>query len=232
MFDWLKKENKTNKEIAINKFKKVGLTFEEADYLAQDIAELSLYADNNLFDGDEDNVNNLTEAYNDKYYMSTVDSIIDNNALIKDIAFTGILARNKGFNFEIRNAIKNSVFDYLEEANLDNTNFKEAFIHTLETAEINSKKDIHHTYDDVEFEESQMSVAVSRSMMEDNNWIFLHTNLKKSVEWLENNNWNKISNGSYVHPKPTEDGKYRKIEIRYDDNDFPILRAELIDKQP
>ena len=41
MFGWFKKEKKTNKELAIEKFKKIGLTFEESDYLAQDIAELS-----------------------------------------------------------------------------------------------------------------------------------------------------------------------------------------------
>jgi len=145
MFNWFKKENKSNKEIAIEKFKKVGLTFEEADYLAQDIAELSLFADNSLFD-EEDNVSSLSEAYNDKYYMFTVDSIIDNDSPIKDIAYTGILARDRGLNFEVRTAIKNSIFEYLDKSNLDNSNFKEAFIQTLETVELNLDKDIKHEY--------------------------------------------------------------------------------------
>jgi hypothetical protein len=161
MFNWFKKENKSNKEIAIDKFRKVGLTFEEADYLAQDIAELSLFTDNNLFD-EEDNVNNLSEAYNDRYYMSTVDSIIDNNSPLKDIAYTGILARDRGLNFEIRTAIKNSIFEYLERANLDNSNFKEAFIQTIETVKLNSKEDIQSKYEDIEIEEENLESYFSK----------------------------------------------------------------------
>jgi len=133
MFGWFKKEDKTNKEIAIQKFKKVGLTFEEADYLAQDVAELSLYADNNLFNGDEDNVNSLEEAYKDKYYMSTVDSISSGDLPIKDIAHTGIQARAMGLDFELRTAIKKSIFEYLERENLDNTHYREEFLQTLST---------------------------------------------------------------------------------------------------
>jgi len=126
-------EDKTNKEIAIEKFKKVGLTFDEADYLAQDVAELSLYADNNLFNEAEDNVHSFEEAYKDKYFMSTVDTIIDDSLPIKDIASTGIQARAMGLNFEIRTAIKKSVFEYLEKNKLDNTHFREVFIQTLST---------------------------------------------------------------------------------------------------
>ncbi|MGB5963979.1 MAG: hypothetical protein WBG65_00430 [Sulfurimonadaceae bacterium] len=135
MLGWFKKEDKTNKEIAIDKFKKAGLTFEEADYLAQDVAELNLYADNNLFHGNEDNVHSLEEAYKDKYYMSTVDTISNGSLPIKDIAYTGIQARAWGLNFEARTAIKKSVFEYLERNGLDNTHFKEAFMQTLNTVQ-------------------------------------------------------------------------------------------------
>lgn len=143
MLGWFRKEEKSNKEIAIKKFKKVGLTFEEADYLAQDIAELSVYADKTLFENENDNVQSIEDAYNDKYYMSTVDSIIENKLPIKDIAYTGIQARAMGLPFELRTAIKKSVFEYLERSNLDNTHFKEAFMQTLNTVqEKENKEDI------------------------------------------------------------------------------------------
>ena len=132
MFGWFKKEDKTNKEIAIEKFKKAGLTFEEADYLAQDVAELSLYADNNLFSNEEDNVHSIEEAYKDKYFMDTVDTIIRDNLPIKDIAYTGIQARAMGLTFEERMSLKNAVFNYLEKSNLDNSYYEEVFIRTLE----------------------------------------------------------------------------------------------------
>ena len=125
-----------NKEKAINKFKGAGLTFEEADYLAQDIAELSLYADSKLFTGEEDNVHSIEEAYKDKYYMSTVDQLLRENLPIKAIAYTGIQARAMGLNFEVRTAMKKSVFDYLEREELDNTHFKEAFMQTLNTVQV------------------------------------------------------------------------------------------------
>jgi len=184
MFNWFKKEDKSNKEIAIKKFKKAGLTFEEVDYLAQDIAELSLFADNNLFD-EEDNVNNLSEAYNDKYYMSTVDSIIDNDSPIKDIAYTGILARDRGLNFEVRTAIKNSIFEYLERSNLDNSNFKEAFIQTLETVELNSEEDIQPEYEDIEIEEENLESYFSK--------------LNKNIMQTTNEQLNKMKESGFTH---------------------------------
>ncbi len=128
-------EKTHNKEIAIKKFKKAGLTFEEADYLAQDIAELSLYADSNLFAGEEDNAHSIEEAYKDKYYMSTINQLLSDNLPIKDIAYTGIQARAMGLNFELRTAMKKSVFDYLEREELDNTHFKEVFMQTLNTVQ-------------------------------------------------------------------------------------------------
>ena len=186
MFNWFKKDKKTSKEIAIEKFKKAGLTFEEADYLAQDIAELSLFTDNNLFD-EEDNVNNLSEAYNDRYYMSTVDSIIDNNSPLKDIAYTGILARDRGLNFEIRTAIKNSIFEYLERANLDNSNFKEAFIQTLETVKLNSEEDIQPEYED---EEVEVEVEDLKSYF---------SKLNKNIMQTTNKQLNKMKESGFTH---------------------------------
>ena len=132
MFGWFKKENKTNKEIAIEKFKKAGLTFEEADYLAQDVAELSLYADNKLFSNEEDNVHSIEEAYKDKYFMDTVNTITKDNLPIKDIAYTGIQARAMGLTFEKRTSLKYTVFEYLEKNSLDNSYFREIYMHTLE----------------------------------------------------------------------------------------------------
>ena len=125
-----------NKEKAIKKFKEVGLTFEESDYLAQDIAELSLFTDSKLFAGEEANVHSIEEAYKDKNYMATVDHLIGNNLPIKAIAYTGIQARAMGLNFEVRTAMKKSVFDYLEREELDNTHFKESFMQTLNTVQV------------------------------------------------------------------------------------------------
>ncbi len=143
--DFSEKESEEvhNKEKAIKKFKEAGLTFEEADYLAQDIAELSLYADSKLFVGEEDNVYSIEEAYKDKYYMSTVDQLLSDNLPIKAIAYTGIQARAMGLNFEVRTAMKKSVFDYLEREELDNIHFKEAFMKTLNTVQVGeSTKDV------------------------------------------------------------------------------------------
>lgn len=97
-----------------------------------------------------------------------------------------------------------------------------------EDKEIEEENGIECKYDDAEFEQSQMAVAISRSMMENNNWIFLHTNLKETINWLENDGWDKQDNGIYTYPEECEDGTYKKLELKYDENNFPILKATLI----
>jgi hypothetical protein len=106
--------------------------------------------------------------------MSTVNSIIDNDSPIKDIAYTGILARDRGLNFEVRTALKNSIFEYLERSNLDNSNFKEAFIQTLETVELNSEEDIQPEYEDVELEEENLESYSSHKSSQ----IYVDTEIK------------------------------------------------------
>ena len=83
-------------------------------------------------------------------------------------------------------------------------------------------------YDDIPFNESDMSVAINRSMSSNSNWIFLHTNLNGAIQWLEDDNWEKQDSGVYIYPIATDDGKYKNIEVGIDSDDFPILRAGLM----
>jgi len=84
-------------------------------------------------------------------------------------------------------------------------------------------------YNDIEFDEGDMSVAINRSMMSNSDWIFLHTNFNGAIKWMEDDGWDKIDTGIYVYPTRTDDSKYKKIHVTYDNNGFPILKAELID---
>lgn len=86
------------------------------------------------------------------------------------------------------------------------------------------------TYSNVDFDEREMSVAVSRSIAFNSDWIFLHTNLNGAIKWLEDDNWEKQDSGAYVYPIPTDDGMYKHIEVGFDNNNFPILRAALMEK--
>jgi len=141
--EWLNNQNisinKRNKEIAINKFIHYGLSQEEGEYLAQDVAELSVYYDGEIFIDAEDSVKCIEEAYDDKYYMSTVDSIIEQRLPIKDIAYTGIQAKKKGLNFEERTNLKNIILSKLEDNNIDISNFKEYFLDTLNVVHSENK---------------------------------------------------------------------------------------------
>lgn len=84
-----------------------------------------------------------------------------------------------------------------------------------------------YKYDDAEFDEGQLSIAIQRSISS-NNWVFLHTNLAGTAQWLKKDNWNYYDDGIYIYPKPLDDKKYKKIQIDFDDNNFPILKASLI----
>jgi hypothetical protein len=84
-------------------------------------------------------------------------------------------------------------------------------------------------YDDVEFEEEQLSIAIQRSMQSNNDWVFLHTNLQQTAEWLQKDNWNYYNDGIYIYPKQLDNKKYKLIQINYDKNNFPIIKASLIE---
>ena len=377
MFGWFKKEDKTNKEIAIEKFKKAGLTFEEADYLAQDVAKLSLYGDNKLFSNEEDNVHSIEDAYKDKYFMDTVDTIIKDTLPIKEIASTGMKARAMGLAFEERMSLKNAVLNYLEKNNLDNSHYKEVFIQALESgdseeepsaliqllytqgwiddmdneqhiaitqqmidtmgeeqalsqfktifeecelwySQVNNpvtplqettslalnfgkgkleeiKYNILHekmlpldillntsnlkepikqaienaieneSFPEIEDEykdevaarfvqymqeevrlsivnkkennnenlekedlESQIAIAIQRSMVDNQERVWLHADLDEVVEWFRKDGWKEINNNVFIYPEAIENGKYKKVELAYDENNFSILRASLV----
>ncbi len=85
-------------------------------------------------------------------------------------------------------------------------------------------------YDDIEFDESDMSISISRSVASNSDWVFLHTNLNGAIQWLEDDNWEKQDSGVYVYSVATDDGKYKNIEVGFDNNNFPILRAGLMEK--
>lgn len=82
-------------------------------------------------------------------------------------------------------------------------------------------------YADTEFEKEQLLIAIQRSMSS-NNWVFLHTNLAETAQWLRKNDWNYYDNGIYIYPKPLDNKEYKKIQIDFDDNNFPIIKASLI----
>lgn len=152
--------------------------------------------------------------YTDKpYEFSTGDTRVFSKLALDFYRFhKEIMAKEKDMRLNLESIIEKTFSDEISE-----------------DEDIEEENSIEYKYDDVEFEESQMTVAISRSMMENNNWIFLHTNLKETIKWLENDGWDKQGNGIYTYPEQCEDGTYKKLEIKYDENNFPILKATLID---
>ena len=125
MFNFFKKKN--NKEIAINKFQKVGLTIEEAEYMVWDI----IMADMDDWSQEDITKNDLEKLENSKYFDDTVHMLLNGKAPVKDIAYTGLVAKRMGYSFETISTLRINIFQILEEKDLDTSNFRELFLKTL-----------------------------------------------------------------------------------------------------
>ena len=133
MFDFFKKKN--NKEIAIIKFQKAGLTMEEAEYMIWDIVmtDMDDWSQENISESD------LEESYNSKHFDDTVNMLLNGKSPIKDIAYTGLVAKTMGYTFEKIASLRFSIFQILEEKELDNSIFKELFLKTLNSTSLTTE---------------------------------------------------------------------------------------------
>lgn len=87
-----------------------------------------------------------------------------------------------------------------------------------------------YKYSDSKFEEEQLALAIQRSVQDNSSWVYLHTNLKESESWLIEDGWVYYQN-MYIYPTPFENNTYKALQVKYDNNYFPILRAFLTEKE-
>jgi len=87
MFGFFNKKN--NKQIALKKFQEANLTMEEAEYMIWDIA-MSNIDDHSHEDISE---NDLDKSYNSEYFNNEVNKFLNEKALTKDLAYTGLVTK-------------------------------------------------------------------------------------------------------------------------------------------
>jgi hypothetical protein len=150
-------------------------------------------------------------------YYEFKEALSENFDIIEhDEAFTIIVSRHKS-------TYKISV---IKEENTFSAYWEIATINDMTS---HYKQDTEtYKYDDVEFDESDFNVAIQRSMLDNNEWIYLHTNLKGAIEFLKVDGWKYFNDGIYLYPIALDNGKYKKIELGYDDNNFPVVRADSV----
>lgn len=128
MFNFLKK--KSNRETAIKRFQKVGLSMEEADYMIWDI----IMTDMDDWSQEHISEKDLEKLYNSKHFTDTVDMLLNGKSPVKDIAYTGLIAKTMGYDFATIASLRFSIFQIIEEKKLDNSFFKELFLKMLNSS--------------------------------------------------------------------------------------------------
>jgi len=93
-------------------------------------------------------------------------------------------------------------------------------------------------YENKEFNEEDVNIAIVFSATNNSRWELLHANLHKSKQYLDNSGWIKKDDYLYVVSEANDDGLYQYVQLGCDSNDFPVLRAgfmsysEILDDSP
>jgi len=89
-----------------------------------------------------------------------------------------------------------------------------------------------------EFNEQDVSIAIQFSIMNNNEWELLHANLDKTKQFLNSSGWIEKDNYLFVWAEVNDDNLHKYIQLDYDSNGFPVLRAgfmsysEILDDSP
>ncbi|HFU76383.1 MAG TPA: DUF4433 domain-containing protein [Arcobacter sp.] len=152
----------------------------------------------------------------------------------------------------LSNFFKNSKYSYFKSLKIDTTN--EDYLNTRidnedvdmiiesstksdSTKEINSLWDdkkindsptndfIGGDYNNKEFNEQDVAIAIQFSVMNNNEWELLHANLDKTKQFLISSGWVEKDNFLFVWTEVNDENKYKYIQLDSDSNNFPVLRA-------
>lgn len=80
-------------------------------------------------------------------------------------------------------------------------------------------------YKNKEFNEQDVSIAIQFSIMNNNEWELLHASLDKTKHFLNSSGWIEKDNYLFLWTEVNDDNKYKYIQLDYDSNGFPVLRA-------
>lgn len=98
-------------------------------------------------------------------------------------------------------------------------------IYKMQTSNYNYDDFTGGDYKNKEFNEQDVAIAIQFSMMNNNRWELLHANLDKTKQFLNSSGWIEKDNYLFVWTEANDDNLNKYIQLDYDSNGFPVLRA-------